>query len=177
MFRLLGVIVGIGLAVWAGLAWLDPQQASQMNDQLHQQADTAIASIATAKPQIAQTVATAIEPAAPVARLIQAASEPETIESSEEAVVATTPDDLAEVLTIPIAQEPTDWQVFWAPFRSRAAAEGFANRLSQQIGVELSVLSGQNGQHQVSFAYQDEADRERIMALIEQATGVTVTVP
>ncbi len=176
MFRLLGVIVGIGLAVWAGLAWLDPQQASQMNDQLHQQADTAIASIATAKPQIAQTVATAIEPVAPVARLIQAASETESVEPAE-GIVATAPDDLATILTMPIAQEPSDWQVFWAPFRSRAAAEGFANRLSQQIGVELSVLSGQNGLHQVSFAYQDSADRERILALITQATGVTVAAP
>ncbi len=60
----------------------------------------------------------------------------------------------------------------WTPFRSEWAAQGFARRLTQATAVPVEVISAGPGNYQVVFSYRDDAERQAMVAQIEDVTGL-----
>lgn len=58
----------------------------------------------------------------------------------------------------------------WRPFHSQMSAEGFAKRLSLQLGYPFSVVKVGAARYHVVFSYEDTAERD---LLAEQLTALT----
>lgn len=74
----------------------------------------------------------------------------------------------------PLAVTPAGdgWYVFWSPFRSRIAAEGFVARLQSVTGLDYRIIRREPGAWEVSFSYADDRDITRHLAQISAATGL-----
>lgn len=186
MFKLIGMIVGAGLIILAGIAWLDAPKAKKVSLQLHNEMDQAIDQIAEQElitpqtikekiPEVVQEVVEQIiEQASPPDGVISEGLLPEEVTPEEvtpEEVLAeeNTPEEGKQLATV-----DSPWHIFWRPFHSVKSAEGFAQRLSQQTGVKISVISNEMGEHRMTFPYIDEADKQRILQLIQEKTGLEV---
>ena len=64
--------------------------------------------------------------------------------------------------------------LFWSPFRSVWAAQGFARRLTAATQVPVEVVDGGPGNYRVAFSYQDELQRRARMDRITTITGLTL---
>jgi len=73
---------------------------------------------------------------------------------------------------VPEADTNLPRYLVWTPFRSEWAAQGFARRLTQATAVPLEVISGGAGNYQVVFSYRDDAERQAMVAQIEDVTGL-----
>jgi len=62
--------------------------------------------------------------------------------------------------------------LFWSPFRSVWAAEGFARRLTSATQVPVEVVDAGPGKHRVAFSYQDDTERLARINRIETITGL-----
>jgi hypothetical protein len=62
--------------------------------------------------------------------------------------------------------------LLWSPFRSAAAAEGFARRLSQVSGVDVRVAEAAPGRYQVGFNYRDDLQRNWYLGQIQARVGL-----
>jgi hypothetical protein len=62
--------------------------------------------------------------------------------------------------------------LFWSPFRSEGAAEGFARRLSAATQVPVEVVAGGPDGYRVAFSYQDALQRQARIDRIETITGL-----
>jgi hypothetical protein len=62
--------------------------------------------------------------------------------------------------------------LFWSPFRSAWAAEGFARRLTSATEVPVEVVDAGPGKYRVAFSYQDDAERLARINRIETITGL-----
>ena len=62
--------------------------------------------------------------------------------------------------------------VFWGPFRSKWAAQGFAGRLTSATQVAVEVVDVARGEYRVAFSYRDEAQRLARIRRIETITGL-----
>ncbi len=58
----------------------------------------------------------------------------------------------------------------WRPFHSQMSAQGFAKRLSLQLGYPFSVVKVDAARYHVVFSYEDTAERD---LLAEQLTALT----
>lgn len=59
----------------------------------------------------------------------------------------------------------------WRPFHSQLSAEGFARRLSMQLGYPFEVLKVDAAEYHVVFSYSDEAQRQTLSAQVLELTG------
>jgi len=66
----------------------------------------------------------------------------------------------------------TSTYLFWSPFRSEWAAQGFAGRLSSATQVPVEVFNAGPGRYRVAFSYQDETQRQARIDRIETITGL-----
>lgn len=66
------------------------------------------------------------------------------------------------------------WYAFWTPFRSRASAQGFASHLGTATGEEIRVLRMGPGEYRVAFFHSGEDERRDRLAVLEQASGLTL---
>lgn len=66
----------------------------------------------------------------------------------------------------------TNWHSFWSPFRSQIAANGFVSQLESVTGFDYRVVKVDPGTYEVAFAYDDENERDEILATIAAATGL-----
>lgn len=79
----------------------------------------------------------------------------------------------------------SDWEdsgesgsfLFWSPFRSVWAAEGFARRLTSATRVPVEVVDAGPGEYRVAFSYQDDAERLARINRIETITGLKLESP
>jgi hypothetical protein len=62
--------------------------------------------------------------------------------------------------------------LFWSPFRSAWAAEGFARQLSSATQVPVEVIEAGPGKYRVAFSYQDDIERLARITRIETITGL-----
>lgn len=79
----------------------------------------------------------------------------------------------------PVAVEPPETpdlvsrnHLFWSPFRSELAAQGFAGRLSSATDVAVVVVEAGPANYRVGFDYRDEAERRVLIEQIETVTGL-----
>lgn len=66
------------------------------------------------------------------------------------------------------------WHVFWTPFSSKAAAQGFAENISKLTGLEVHEQAGSEFGYRVALSYEDEAELQNKLVLIQQLTGLDV---
>lgn len=168
MFKLIGMLVGVSIIILAGIAWIDAPQAKKVSAQLHDELNQAIEQVAAQDSIINLPV-------------VEAQKLPATVQSLVEQVTISTEElDINDVTSNTQQDETVNsdspWHIFWKPFRSLQSAEGFASRLSQQTGIEISVISEKNGLHMASFSYQDEPDKQRILQIIHDKTGLMVQI-
>lgn len=184
MFKFLGMVTGAILMLIAGIAWLDAPQAKKLSSQLHSELDIAIEQIAkpsstiTVKAEdLSLEVLEIIESSEAsikqgVAEVVNAEALPlEVLEliDSVEAVVE------QELLVNDANPSELSWHIFWMPFHSLSSAKGFAALLSKQTGVAISTITNDKNQHTVTFSYFDEEDKQRILQLIKDKTGLQVS--
>jgi hypothetical protein len=67
--------------------------------------------------------------------------------------------------------------LFWSPFRSVWAAEGFARRLTSATRVPVEVVDAGPGEYRVAFSYQDDTERLARINRIETITGLKLESP
>ena len=67
--------------------------------------------------------------------------------------------------------------LFWSPFRSEWAAQGFAERLRVTTSVPVEVIRLESGQYRVGFSYRDEEERLALKERIEAITGLELESP
>ena len=67
--------------------------------------------------------------------------------------------------------------LFWSPFRSEWAAEGFARRLTSATQVPVEVVDAGPGKYRVAFSYQDDTERLARIHRIETITGLKLESP
>jgi hypothetical protein len=67
--------------------------------------------------------------------------------------------------------------LFWSPFRSEWAAEGFARRLTSATQVPVEVVDAGPGKYRVAFSYQDDTERLARINRIETITGLKLESP
>jgi hypothetical protein len=67
--------------------------------------------------------------------------------------------------------------LFWSPFRSVWAAEGFARRLTSATQVPVEVVDAGPGKYRVAFSYQDDTERLARINRIETITGLKLESP
>jgi len=165
MFKLIGMLVGVGLIILMGIAWVDAPQAKKVSTQLHEELDQAI-------DQVAAEESIVNFPSVDIPKL------PETVQSLIEQPASTEAIEISDVFANTLQSErfsgDSPWHIFWKPFSSLQSAEGFASRLSKQTGIEITVISEKDGLHMASFSYQDESDKQRILEIIKQKTGLMV---
>ncbi|MFK7915311.1 MAG: hypothetical protein AB8B93_15465, partial [Pseudomonadales bacterium] len=58
-------------------------------------------------------------------------------------------------------------------FHSEVSANGFAKRLSLQLGYPFSVIKTGPAKYHVVFSYRAESERELLSAQLATLTGVT----
>ncbi len=188
MFKFIGMIVGAGLILLAGIAWLDATQAKKVSAQIHEELDEAIDQIAeqtaitpqSVSENLTETVKEVVDQV-----IEQTRGAPQTIGEQLPATEQEVVEQVVSEETLP-SEEPAveevgslnavggQWHIFWKPFDSNRSAEGFAQRLSQQTGVEITVISNELQQHRLTFSYIDEEDKQRILQLIQEKTGLEV---
>ena len=102
------------------------------------------------------------------------ASEPEPQRKEPQApAVAPTPsaEELVEEPAVVIAPEPNGWESAWVPFQTQRSALGFAQVLTRQLNHPFEVRREATHRYRVTFAYADEAERERLLAAVRSLTG------
>jgi len=70
-----------------------------------------------------------------------------------------------------IAPEPSGWESAWVPFQTQRSALGFAHVLTRQVQHPFEVRREASQRYRVTFAYADEAERERVLAAVRSLTG------
>ena len=73
---------------------------------------------------------------------------------------------------VAVSVTESQWYSFWNPFRSKLAANGFVQQLEKVTGFDYRVVKIKTGVYEVAFAYDNDDERRRKLALISSATGL-----
>jgi len=125
------------------------------------------------------------EPAEVSAALVAAA---DVVQAGQESGIPTPPDPVVatvddqlqnsfevssmELDHLPINQSGNGTYLFWSPFRSTWAAQGFAGRLTLATQVPVDVINTGPGKYRVAFSFQNETERLARIEHIETITGL-----
>lgn len=115
-----------------------------------------------APPAPAATDHLAVDKAPPIETATVAGAPPVETDWFDEPEEASPPERAAEVR----------WYSFWSPFRTAVAANGFVAELQRTTGLDYRVTRRAPGEFEVAFAYEDDADAARKLALIAEASGI-----
>jgi len=151
MMRVTGFLAGVGLTVAAFMLVLNTRENQQPG----------IVTEATEDPTPAEFTAV-------VEAIAEHVDEPGTASGKPrhgQAQVATDVSDRKDT-------GATSTYLFWSPFRSEWAAQGFAGRLTASTQVPVEVVNAGPGNYQVAFSYQNETDRLARIERIETITGL-----
>jgi len=187
MMRALGFLTGTAVTVAAFLLVLDSGDSRQPEAVSAHSADATAEQLSVVAEAIAERVdaakvRTASEPAqAPQPEA--AGTEAESWDGAQSAATAPAPEPeenhLAEVAQQARADDPgrehndpASTYLFWSPFRSEWAAQGFAGRLTAATQVPVEVVAAGPGNYRVAFSYQDETERQARVQRIETITGL-----
>ncbi|MEM7221215.1 MAG: hypothetical protein AAF515_22850, partial [Pseudomonadota bacterium] len=66
---------------------------------------------------------------------------------------------------------PSRIAVVWKPFHSRVSADGFARRLSTQLGTPFRTVKQGAAKYYVVFDYVEDAERELLRGQVASLTG------
>jgi hypothetical protein len=97
----------------------------------------------------------------------EAAPSPPTPEIAETPAETAVVDEPAVVL----APQTSGWESAWVPFETERAALGFAHVLTREIKHPFEVRREARHRYRVTFAYVDDAERERVLAALQSVTG------
>ncbi|MCP3666658.1 MAG: hypothetical protein GY696_29850 [Gammaproteobacteria bacterium] len=61
---------------------------------------------------------------------------------------------------------------FWSPFRSAYTAQGFADHIGRESGVDLAVVKLSPSKFRVAFDYRGEQQFQKIITRLEMSTGM-----
>lgn len=152
MFRLLGILVGSLISVVIILMI------------------TGIPQFHAEKPQLEEPRVEAVDfhVAADLQSVEPLLDSPEETEPEPDMAVAM-PEAEAEVA---VSVTESQWYSFWNPFRSKLAASGFVQQLEKVTGFDYRVVKIKTGVYEVAFAYDNDDERRRKLALISSATGL-----
>jgi hypothetical protein len=172
MMRIIGFVLGMGVAGAGCLLWLDPAGLWRP------QPDPAIAGppVQTAndeRPDQALSADPNASTGAPAPPVFEGPPPGAEATSSHEAMHLP-PDAPSEADLAPTGEAPSQGgrHLFWAPFRSEVAARGFAVRLSADTEVAVEVVAAGSGRYRVGFDYQDETERRALVNRIQVITGL-----
>jgi len=70
--------------------------------------------------------------------------------------------------------QPLETAVVWKPFHSEVSADGFARRLSTQLGYPFRALREGPAKYHVVFDYGSEEQREMLRAQVKALTGFSL---
>jgi len=175
---LIGTLAVLALASAKDFSW-EPPKRSDFVEKIALAEPASLSSSAPARPQIKSVT---IEP-------LQAEPEPE---RSPQPIVSSAmpklaqptqappaqPDTLAEEpVTAPVTKEPNETletAVVWKPFHSEVSADGFARRLSTQLGYPFRALREGPAKYHVVFDYESQEQREMLRAQVEALTGFSL---
>ncbi len=172
MFKVFGGIIGGAVVVLAAMMVFKTANVDSAVDKVIAQADKLVQQAVEEAPLEVLPVKT--QPRVMQAKIATAMAVLET-----EALDAVVENVVSSAISEPLAITPETslaWHIIWPPFKSHRSAQGFANRLSQQTGIELSVLEDSAGEFSVNFSYQDEADKQALLTLIKDKTGLEVLI-
>lgn len=82
--------------------------------------------------------------------------------------------ETSESIPKPLVTTNSELFVFWTPFNSHYAANGFANSLGKKTGIPMQVVNDQPEIYQIAFAYSDTSDKEEKINRIRSITGLEV---
>lgn len=165
MMRVTGFLAGVGLTVAAFVLVLNTRENPQPGIVTEASEDPTPAEFAAVVEAIAEHVD---EPGT-------ASGEPRHGFEKSGPEQAPQRDDQAQVATDVSDREDTgatSTYLFWSPFRSEWAAQGFAGRLTASTQVPVEVVNAGPGNYQVAFSYQNETDRLARIERIETITGL-----
>lgn len=99
---------------------------------------------------------------------------PAAVAQADKDTVETLQTQHTAAMTVPATSgaDDTRTHLFWSPFRSQWAAEGFARRLTNSTQIPIEVINAGAGKYRVAFAYQDESERLAHIERIESITGL-----
>lgn len=81
------------------------------------------------------------------------------------------PDAVAELVSPDLETPASGTLSVWQPFHSAASAQGFARRLSTQLGYPFAVSRVAAAEYHVVFAYANEAERRLLESQLSALTG------
>jgi hypothetical protein len=174
MMRVFGFLSGVALTVAAFVLVLSPRD----NRQPEPVTETAALPTPVELAAVVEAIAERVD-------VVKAANEPDRTEmaaSEAQTVLEESGPDQDDHLDGQAPRETdvadledtdaTGTYLFWSPFRSAWAAQGFAGRLTSSTQVPVEVVNAGPGNYRVAFSYQDETDRLARIERIETITGL-----
>jgi hypothetical protein len=186
MFKLTGIIVGIGLSAFA-LYSLAPSQMAEIQTQITETSlDTAAAILNKVDPPLTM-VLDAVEQVNAATNDLQVSGLPLSENTlSTEPNLATEVSELQDVVLENLALEddanlqyPSSQTVlFWRAFDNKEQAQAFTSFLEKRTGFTYEVLVENNGHtnsYQAALTVPDGSDITEMLAIIENITGPAPT--
>jgi hypothetical protein len=169
MLRTLGFLSGVGLSIAGFLLVLEPA------DLLRMQASTTSA-LAQVLPQQKDSFGPRVDRLRDVLAADQGRpahggdpASPTPLQGQTITAAEHTPVDVEPPETPDLVSRN---HLFWNPFRSELAAQGFAGRLRSATDVAVVVVEAGPASYRVGFGYRDDAERRALIERIETVTGL-----
>jgi hypothetical protein len=181
MIRAAGFLVGVCLTVAALLLVLDSQESQSPEIVTQASEDATAEELAGVFAAIAEQV-DVVQAENESDQAVPPDPESATAEGEPENGLETSGLDQAHRLDVRAAAPADDSDredsvdagtyLFWSPFRSEWAAQGFAGRLTSATQVPVEVVNAGPGNYRVALSYQNETERLARIERIETITGL-----
>jgi hypothetical protein len=177
MFKLIGMAVGVGLVLCTGIILFDAPKTQQLDS--FEQPEHPEPIIQTIKDDMPDATNLDNQQAVLINAATQALQQAESTLQQSSLDVSSINDQEQQIeLSFDQQPEPNETEkqqyLFWKPFASQGSANGFAKRLTEQTGIEMSVISIKYNQHSVSFSYADDDEKQRMISTINEKTGLNL---
>ncbi len=174
MMRVTGFLAGVGLTIAAFVLVLNTRENQQPETVTETTVDPTSAELAAVVEAIAEYV-DVVQTGNELDEPGMASAEPQHGFEESGPDHDLQPDDQAQAAAdVSDREEPgaTSTYLFWSPFRSEWAAQGFAGRLTSSTQVPVEVVDAGPGNYRVAFSYRNETDRLARVERIETITGL-----
>lgn len=143
---------------------------------LHESESTAIAP--PTQPQLTETGpvardhedSSATAPGTPDPVVRAQPREPQPLPEPSDPTPGRSPESIDEPAVV-VAPQRDGWESAWVPFLTQRSAQGFAEMLTRQVQHPFDVRREAAHRYRVTFAYADDAERERVLAAVRSITG------
>ena len=182
MTRITGLLTGVGLGVAIFLLILGTNRNEQPTAVSGVEEVTTAADLSGVVTAIAEQVDVLPAEAIDSEETVAVVPESETAETESQRLLESGTPDPGQSLEAQLMTEAGDAEtdgdgagdsyLFWSPFRSQWAAQGFAARLTSATEVDVEVVNTGPGRYRVAFDYEDEKERRARIDRIETITGL-----